>query len=82
MGPEQYIIETLEIELNRLKFEDRSTVHYSARNENNQVCSDRWARMEALRKAIRFHERLVFEQKTWAKSNEFNGVAEFWEGNG
>jgi hypothetical protein len=73
MMPDGYVIE-----LNRLKYDDRVQVHYISRNENNQVSKDRWARINALEKAIIFCAKLLGEDKHWKDGNQFNSVADFW----
>lgn len=78
MSSETYIIETLEIELNRLRYEERSSVHYTSMNENGQVPADRWSRIHALEKAVVFHKKLRGEGKTWDKCNQFNATGTFW----
>ena len=78
MPLEQYVIQTLEIELNRLRYEDRSKVHYASTNENNEVPKGRWERIHALEKAIIFHKKLVKEGKRWYDGNQFNDTRTFW----
>lgn len=80
MSVENYIIETLEIELNRLKYEERNSTHYTSMNENSQVPKDRWTRIHALEKAVVFHKKLRGEGKPWSKGNQFNDTDRFWTG--
>ena len=78
MDPNYYVKETLEIELNRLKYEERTRLHYTARNENNQAVTDRWSAIEALERAIAFSKKLSEEHKYWTDGNPHNTVSKFW----
>lgn len=76
---EFYVIETLKIELYRLKQEERSETHYCKSNENNQVSKDRWQHINGLEKAIIYLEKLVKEGRRWKDGNQFNSVDNFWK---
>lgn len=81
MSSEHYIIETLEIELFRLKQEDRTEIHYTKRNENNQVSKDRWEIINGLEKAINYLTKLTATDKgkKWKDGNQFNDAENFWK---
>lgn len=69
---EYYIIDTLAIEYYRLIQEERTEIHYSKPNENNQVVKDRHEKINALALAINFLENLAKHKRYWSEYNQFD----------
>lgn len=72
MRPEIYVLDTLRIELCRLKQEDRTEIHYAKNNENNQVCKDRWERIRCLEQTIILLESNIKYGRFMNLFNEFD----------
>lgn len=72
MNDEHYIIQTLEIEMNRLIYEERID------RTNGYKSTEVSQRIKSLEKAIIYLKSLQKDGKSWVSCYEFNNYKEFW----